>query len=59
MGKMLLKVNLKIFLRRDEECCVKEGLISLGLFVCVEFSVLLCFFILFGFFFKVVRMIIL
>ena len=42
MGKMPPKANRKTVSRREEECCAKEGLISPGPLVCVEFSVPLC-----------------
>lgn len=42
MGKMPHKDNPKIFSRRDEECCAKEGLISPGPLVCVELKAPLC-----------------
>ena len=57
MGKMPLKANQKIFSRRDEECCAKEGLISPGPLVCVELSVPLCPLIPPGLSLKAVRMI--
>lgn len=57
MGKMPPKANPKIFSRREEECCAKEGLISPGPLVCVEFSVPLCPLIPPGLSLQVVRMI--